>query len=147
MQMPGGVCHVAQTTRRIPLTPTYGLAWLSNCVGKKRLIGFVHQMRYGGMRPHLRIPRAILVVVAAALGPAVIACGKQPVTWILNPPDLETVMLDNTSESGGYNVRPTADGGYVVAGTSTRRDHSRDMCVWKFRADLSLDAAFGNRGR
>jgi uncharacterized delta-60 repeat protein len=90
------------------------------------------------------IPLAVLATAGCLVSTS---WSKDAAAWILNPPDLETVVLDNTSESGGYNVHTTSDGGYIVAGCTTRKDHHMDLCVWKYRADLSLDPSFGKAGR
>src|SRR4051812_24687187 len=94
---------------------------------------------------HSKMNRLIILsvaVLASVGGLAAPTRGQEKAAWILNPPDLETVVLDNTSESGGYNVHVTSDGGYIVAGCTTRKDHHMDLCVWKYRADLSLDPSF-----
>ncbi len=66
---------------------------------------------------------------------------------ILNPPDLETLVLGGDGEDGGYNIHVTSDGGYIVAGCITTQGRSRDMVVYKLRSDLSLDSAFGEDGK
>lgn len=53
---------------------------------------------------------------------------------------------DKPGEDGGYSIRQTADGGYLVAGTSAGPAGDRDMAVWKFTPQLQLDPAFADAG-
>lgn len=53
---------------------------------------------------------------------------------------------DQPGEDGGYSIRQTADGGYLVAGTTAGSGGDRDMAVWKFTHDLLLDSNFAEQG-
>jgi len=102
-------------------------------------------------RPTTSWLQPILVFVTAAIFSAGSASplqtGKPAVNWVLNPPDLETVILGGEGEDGGYNVHATTDGGYVVAGCTSAPDRSRDLVVYKLKSDLSPDPAFGQKGK
>lgn len=56
-------------------------------------------------------------------------------------------LFDWPGEDGGYNIRMTKDGGYVIAGNTADEGGNRDMLVLRLRSDLEPDSSFGNNGR
>jgi uncharacterized delta-60 repeat protein len=49
-------------------------------------------------------------------------------------------------EDGVYNMRQTADGGYILAGNSEGSGSSRDLAIWKLTEALTFDSEFGDSG-
>ncbi|MDR0901873.1 MAG: hypothetical protein LBM92_03785, partial [Opitutaceae bacterium] len=101
-------------------------------------------MERGDWTPPLtdRRPLPLLAVVAACLLPlAAPAAG-----WVLNPPDLEMLVIPSKGEQGGHNIHPTSDGGCVVAACVSNPGKGRDLGVYKFTAGLQPDPAFGDKG-
>jgi uncharacterized delta-60 repeat protein len=90
----------------------------------------------------VRALAGVLLILGSAVGWS--SCGGTD--WILNPSDLETMVLDRPGEDAGYNLRPTSDGGIIVAGCVTLPGKDRDLAVFKFRPDLTLDPDFAGNG-
>ncbi|MEZ5275127.1 MAG: hypothetical protein R3F07_01950 [Opitutaceae bacterium] len=94
-----------------------------------------------------RTPQGCLltrVIVCGGLISSALFANDAP--WILNPPGLEVISPDRPGEDAGYNLRQTRDGSYIVAGCVTTPGRDRDLAVFKFRPDLSLDSHFGHDG-
>lgn len=92
------------------------------------------------------MPQKLTLTAFAALALALSCAGAD---WVLNPPDLEMVVISAKNEQGGHNIHPTSDGGCIVAACTSNsggKGRSRDLGVYKFTADLKLDPRFGDNG-
>lgn len=90
---------------------------------------------------------AALVLGIAGSASAALGGATDPrVEWLLNPPECESVTFGDAGEDGAYNIHPTSDGGYVMAGCRTAAGRGREIAVYKLRADLSLDPSFARGG-
>lgn len=99
--------------------------------------------------PSFRTPQSAfrnLVFPVAVCACAIATAAVPAADWILNPPDLEVLVIPAKNEQGGHNIHPTSDGGCIVAACVSVPGKGRDMGVYKFTADLKLDAAFGKNG-